>query len=212
MTTTKFIRDETALRDAIYALSLAEPAPNADTLDDLVRRYPEFASELTEMAVEIALDALCNNEEDQESAATTDTGSMVLKAMSRFQNRLHAAKGEKNPWAAQGDTRNPFAALNRAELRTLAQRLNASTVFVLKLRDRLIESETMTDGFKRRVADELKAPLDLVAVHFAGQPTVGTQAHFKADRKPEVIKKQTFDEAVRSSGLTDEQQTYLRSL
>ena len=212
--TAKFFRGDTALQDAFYALSLAKPAPNADALDELVRRYPEFATELTEMAVELALDALCDDEDGQESAATSDTSSMVLKAMSRFHNRLHAVKAERHTSTAtaQVEPRNPFAALNTAEMRALGQRLNATTVFVLKLRDRLIESETMTEGFKRRVADELKAPLDLVAAHFAGQSTVGAQVHFKADQKPEVSKKQTFEEAVRSSGLTDQQQNYLRSL
>ena len=107
---------------------------------------------------------------------------------------------------------NPFAQLSRPDLRLLGQRLNANTVFVLKLRDRLIESETLTEGFKRRVADELKVPLDLVIAHFEGQSTVGAQVHYKSDQKPEVIKKQTFEEALRSSGLTDEQQNYLRSL
>jgi hypothetical protein len=212
--TTKFLRSDTALQDAFYALSLAKPAPNADALDELVRRYPEFATELTEMAVELALDALCDDEDGQESVATTDTSSMVLKAMSRFHNRLHAVKTEQrtSTATAQVEPRNPFAALNTVEMRALGQQLNASTVFVLKLRDRLIESGTMTEGFKRRVADELKAPLDLVTAHFAGQSTVGTQVHFKADQKPEAIKKQTFEEAVRNSGLTDEQQNYLLSL
>jgi hypothetical protein len=212
--TTKFFRGDTALQDAFYAMSLAKPAPNAGTLDDLVRRYPEFATELTEMAVELALDALCDADDRQESAPTADSSSMVLKAMSRFHNRLHAVKAEQraSTATAQVEPRNPFAELSTAELRTLSRRLNATTVFVLKLRDRLIESETMTEGFKRRVADELKAPLDLVAAHFAGQSTVGAQVYFKADQKPEVIKKQTFEEAVRSSGLTDEQQNYLLNL
>jgi hypothetical protein len=212
--TTKLFRGDTALQDALYALSLAKPAPSADTLDELVRRYPEFATELTEMAVELALEALRDDEDGRDSPGAADTSSMVLKAMSRFHNRLHTVKTEQRASAAtaQIDPRNPFAALNTAEMRALGQRLNATTVFVLKLRDRLIESETMTEGFKRRVADELKAPLDLVAAHFAGQSTVGALVHFKADQKPEAIKKQSFEEAVRSSGLTDEQQSYLLSL
>ena len=212
--TTKFIRGDTALQDAVYALSLAKPAPNADALDELVRRYPKFATELTEMAVELALDALCSDEDHQEPEATTDTSSMVLKAMSRFHNRLHAVKAEQRTSTAttQVEPRNPFAVLNTVEMRALSQRLNATTVFVLKLRDRLIESETLTESFKRRVADELKVPLDLVVAHFEGQSTVGAQVHYKSDQKPEVIKKQTFEEALRSSGLTDEQQNYLRSL
>ena len=193
--TSKLVRGDAGLQDAFYALSLAKPAPNADALDELVRRYPEFATELTEMAVELALDALCDDEDEQESATAADTSSMVLRAMSRFHNRLHAVKTSEPASAAtaQVEPINPFAALSTAELRALGQRLNTNTVFVLKLRDRLIESDTMTEGFKRRVADELKAPLDLVAAYFTGQSTVGTQVHFKADQKPEAIKRQSFE-------------------
>ena len=47
-----------------------------------------------------------------------------------------------------------------------AGRLNANAVFVGKLRDRQIDPATMTPGFQKRVADELKAPLDVVVAHF----------------------------------------------
>src|ERR1700738_704686 len=119
--TAKFFRGDTALQDAFYALSLAKPAPNADALDELVRRYPEFATELTEMAVELALDALCDDEDGQESAATSDTSSMVLKAMSRFHNRLHAVKAEPHTSTAtaQVGPRKPFAARDTSDTPTL---------------------------------------------------------------------------------------------
>jgi hypothetical protein len=48
--------------------------------------------------------------------------------------------------------------------------------------------------------------------HFAGQSSIGTQAHYKAAQKPEASDKQTFEDALRSSGLTDEQQKSLLSL
>jgi hypothetical protein len=211
--TSKVVRGEARLEDAFYALSVAKAVPDAETLDQLVRQYPQFAAELTEMAVDLALDALCDNE-DANSSSPSEPSPAVLKAMSRFHNALHAVRSEPpGRRATTGEqAENPFAQLSRPDLRLLGQRLNANTVFVLKLRGRLIESETLTEGFKRRVADELKVPLDLVIAHFEGQSTVGAQVHYKSDQKPEVIKKQTFEEALRSSGLTDEQQNYLRSL
>ena len=46
------------LREAFYALSMAQRIPDAELLDDVVRRYPIYANELTEFAIELALDAL----------------------------------------------------------------------------------------------------------------------------------------------------------
>jgi hypothetical protein len=182
----------------------------------LVRNYPEHAAELTEMAIELALDALNDNEDngDNSSAAAAEASEAVSTAMSRFQNRLYqvrTAERASQTKAAVGP-RNPFALLDRAQLRALGQRLKANTVFILKLRDRLIEAETMTEGFKRYVANELKAPFDIVAAHFSGHAEVAAQASYKADQKPKAGKKQPFEEAVRTSGLSPEQQAYLRSL
>ncbi len=209
---TEFTRGDTSLQDAFYALSLAKPMPDAAVLDEVVRLYPKFSTQLTDMAIELALDALRGEPEDDSSISRAEIDSLVLKAMSRFQNRLHMVKAEAVAGKAKLEPVNPFAELSTAEMRALGQRLNANTVFALRLRDRLIDETTMSEGFKRRVAEELTAPFELVAAHFASRPTVSAHAYYKADQKPEVVKKQTFEEAVRSSGLTDAQQRYLLSL
>jgi hypothetical protein len=41
---------------------------------------------------------------------------------------------------------------------------------------------------------------------------MAAHAHYKAEQKPETRRKQSFEEAVRSSGLTPEQQAFLLSL
>ena len=51
----------TPLRDAMYAMSLAKPVPDAELLDEYVRLYPEHAEALTEFAVELAVDALLHD-------------------------------------------------------------------------------------------------------------------------------------------------------
>ena len=80
--------------------------------------------------------------------------------MSRFQNRLFAvrhseAAGSTTSPIVSAPVENPFTALDRAAFRGLANRLNVNTLFVAKLRDRQIDLNTMTTGFRKRVADEL---------------------------------------------------------
>lgn len=209
------------LREAFYALSDAQDVPDASLLDDMVRRYPEFGDELTEFAIALAVDALRGEHVIEAAEAALDptlVSPAVSRAISHFQNRLyevtvgaHATKAKRAP-ATSADATNPFLALPRQEFRALAHRLNANAVFVGKLRDRQIDPRTMTPGFQRRVAEELKAPLEIVIAHFAASQPALARQFFKAESKPSTGGQQTFEEAVRNCGLTDAQQQALLGL
>ncbi|MCE8522782.1 hypothetical protein KBY30_17450 [Ruegeria pomeroyi] len=209
------------LREALYALSIAKDVPDAALLDDIVRRFPQFGSELTNFAIAIAIDALHGDAVVEATEAALDPNVLspaVSRAMSRFQNRLHAVSEPAHLPAATGrsfstDAINPFASLSREDFRGFARRLDVSSVFVAKLRDRQIEPDTLTPGFQKRVADDLHAPLDVVVAHFAAAQggAVGPQ-FYKADGKPNNGGRQTFEEAVRSSGLSEAQQRALLAL
>jgi hypothetical protein len=206
-------RSPTPLRNVLYELALAKPAPDAALVDEFVRHYPEYAADLTEYAIKLALDAIAAHNEpiDMPVAITT---SSVSRAMNRFYNRLYTVRKEMDPETAKAApaVENPFATLTRSEIRALAQRLPANTVFIMKLRDRLITGATMTEGFLRRIADELGVLPEHIIAHFAAPAYIQSSAYFKADPKPEVGEKQTFEEAVRSCGLTPEQQYSLLNL
>jgi hypothetical protein len=64
----------------------------------------------------------------------------------------------------------------------------------------------------RFVADRLHVPVEVIAAHFAGQATMPRAQFHRADQKPEAGRQQTFEEAIRSSGLTEEQEKFLLSL
>ena len=78
------------LRDAMYAMSLAKRVPDAELLEDFVRRYPQYADALTDFAIELAIDALQYGEEvDEDLPPETEAISpAVARVMSQFQNRL----------------------------------------------------------------------------------------------------------------------------
>jgi hypothetical protein len=206
-------RSPTPLRNVLYEFALAKPIPDAALVDEFVRHYPEYASDLTAYAIELALDAIAARNEpiDQPSAVTAPS---VSRAMSRFHNRLHAVRKETDAEAAKAApaVENPFAKLTRDAIRALAQGLHANTVFVMKLRDRHISLETMTEGFLRRLADELGVRPETIVTHCAAPAYIQSSAQFKAETKPEAGEKQTFEEAVRSCGLTPEQQHSLLNL
>ena len=209
------------LREALYALAMAASTPDAQVLDEIVRQYPQFADELTDFAVELALDSLGEavSEAEDATADPSNVSPLVSRAMSRFHNRVYALRRAADT-APTGralpsePVYNPFAGLSREEFRAVAGRIGANTVFVAKLRDRQIDPETMTDGFKRLVANEVKVPVGLLFAHLAAtRGSTGESAQFyKADDKPKHDQQQSFADAVRSSGLTAEEQRRLLSL
>lgn len=209
------------LREALYALSIAKEVPDAALLDDLVRRFPQFGGELTNFAIAIAIDALHGDAVVEAAEAALDPNVLspaISRAMSRFQNRLHALSEPTGLQAVTDrsvstDAINPFVSLSREDFRGFARRLDANSVFVAKLRDRQIKPDTLTPGFRKRVADELRAPLDVVVAHFAAaQAGAASPQFYKADGKPNNGGCQTFEEAVRSSGLSEAQQSALLAL
>lgn len=208
-----------ALREAFYILSTAQDIPDAKLLDDVVRQYPHFGEELTEFAISIAVDALRGDCVVEAAEAAIDPSAVspaVSRAMSHFQNRLHAmttgAVQPKDMPANVPDAPNPFIGLPRTEFRAVAGRLNANAVFVGKLRDRQIDPATMTPGFRKLVSDELKAPLDVVVAHFAAQQAAPAGQFFKAEGKPSTGVQQSFQDAVQNSGLSEDQQRFLLGL
>ena len=208
----------TQRREALYALAMAENMPDAAVLDDIVRQYPQFSRELTEFAVELALDSLVEGGADEAVADPTTVSPAVSRAMSAFHNRLYGLRqaggaAEAEPAPSYDVAENPFLDLDRKELRAVAHRIGGSTMLVVKLRDRLIEPNTIPDGFKRRVSDELEVPVEVLTEHLEASPTDarGSRQFYKADHRPRQGGRQSFADAVRSSGLTDEQQRHLLS-
>lgn len=214
--------DTITLQDAFYSLSLEKRMPDADLLEEYVRLYPDYATELTDFAIELALDALRDTEvEDVSEERAGVTSPAVSKAMSRFENRLHETRREsdvqtesKKEQERTGPVENPFERLSRTEIREVTSKLKANGAFVAKLRDRLIDPADMTEGFLKEVAGALNTPTDDVRAHLFAIPSTDRVAlqFFRSESKPDHLIRQSFADAVRTSGLTDEQQDFLLGL
>jgi hypothetical protein len=104
--------------------------------------------------------------------------------------------------------------MDRARFRSVASGLHANNTFMIKLRDRTMEPDSVISrtGFFQKVAEEAGEPFDLVIAHFKGPQVIARGQHFKSDNKPALARWETFEEAVRNSGLSEEQQAYLLGL
>jgi hypothetical protein len=206
---------DTSLRDAMYAMSLAKRAPDAELLDQFVRQYPKHAEALTNFAIELTLDALEHGDEEVD-ATPNPISPVVSRVMSKFQNGLfemaHKRVAEQPMEIARAPTANPFASLDRKSYRALASHLDINTVLLSKLRDRQIEPTTIPRSFCKYVADGMEEDIDSLCAHFRGPPEAApAHQYFRAKDKPKISLQQSFEEAVRGSGLSEEQQRRLLS-
>lgn len=201
------------LSDVLYALALAMPVPDAKTLDEFVRRYPQHADALTDFAVQLALDAGIEVDEEDDETVDGLVSPAVSRAISHFQNIAFELEKSAGTGAAEA-VANPLARLSRDEFRAYAATLDVTPVFVMKLRDRQIEPDTIISrpGFCKVAADGLNIPVEAMIAHLGAEPAMPLQQRFKAEEKPVVPKRETFEEAVQSSGLTPEQQRRLLEL
>ncbi len=214
-------QSELFLQDAILELMEANRLPDAQLVEDIVSEYPDFAAEITEFAVELAIDMLVNSDRDEDAVVVQDDVSpLVSRALSNFENELFLRDDSSKSddviarVAPEVDSIDPFADMDRKSFSQFARSIHANKVFALKLRDRQIRPDTIPHRYFELISECLKIRLDQLFTYFNGQdrrPAMGTQ-FFKADDRPNHDLQQSFDEAVESSGLTDDQKRYLKSL
>lgn len=183
------------LQDALQELIESGEHPDAEALERIIARHPEHAAELTDFAVEWALQELLP------AGDAGDGASAVPAAMQRFRARL--AELDRDEAATEGMPADPFAARTPAELKALAASLGLDKTLVAKLRDRKIVAESVPAELRDGLAAELEVPPAAILGHLDRPAAVHAGASFKAAGKPEVGPKETFADAVRRSFLDD---------
>jgi hypothetical protein len=211
MTKSKRVREDKSVPgpsedEVLYQFAVAKEAPDAELLQEFVRRYPKHAAALRQAAVDLALDRAIDDAEAQSQEPVAASAEGVAKALRRFEEQRARIAAEAS---AQAGVDNPFLALDAAGMRRVVKQLDVSTPFLAKLRDREVLPETIPERVRRWVADVLEAPVDVLMAHLSAPRQAPAGAFWKADQRPEVRPQQTFEEAVRTSGLTPEQQRRL---
>lgn len=207
---------EPNLQDVFFELVSSVERPDAETLEDFVGRYPQFAAELTDFAVEWALQDLLPAEEssDEAGGAGDEPGtsavptSAVTTAMRRFRERLaelDQAAGAADGATVPGAGTDPFAGRGPAELARIASDLGLDKTIMAKLRDRKIVADTVPRALRQGLAEHLEVPLPAIAVHLSGPAVVQAGVSFKAPEAPRTGPKEPFAEAVRRSFLPEEE-------
>ena len=186
-------------------------APRPAILDAYCKRYPQFARELTDYAVEWLIDEALETAQPLPQAAASESNPLVSRALSRLYNRIRerdTAAGQAATQASQA--RNPFEGLVPARKRAICNELGIDMPLFAKFQNRLIEVETVPRAFVERFARSLEAGAETLLGYLKLPAMANAAADFKAKGKPSAnSQKQRFEDAVRASSLEDKQKQAL---
>ncbi len=177
-----------------------EQVQSRETLARYVREYPQYAQALIDCSIEIMLQAT------RDEGILTASQAAVDDAWDHFE----AAMDGFAP--VQVAPVNPFAKLNPAALRVLGVQLGINSLLLARLRDRAIDAATIPKRFVQRLAASLGVPHDDVAIYLGGRPTMASGQSYRSSEKPAVIEQISFEQAITTSQLTQQQQDALRAL
>lgn len=207
------------LSDVLYALALEHETPTVALIDEYRKRFPEYADAITEFAVKLIHEGLRPDEPDVEvNELNEPPNSIVMHSISHFRNALFEAAHQQRRDDAvalsrpEGAARfaDPFRDLSPKQFRQVAKGLDVTSLFLGKIRDRLIIADTIPLAFTQVVAGELGAPPEMLRAYLAAKPQSSSAVLFyKAVDKPTLHAPETFEEAVRTSKLSADQQVRL---
>jgi len=190
----------------------AAGGPKPTVLEAYCKKYPRYARELTDYAVQWLIgDAMAATEAGRDVVHNASS-PLVSKAISRFYNRISERDSAKEaaPQLSGTQAVNPFEELPLPRMRAIRDELGINTPLFGKFRNRLIDPDTVPPGFLERFARLLERTMDEFLGYLRLPPTVPAGADFKADRKPSVSsRKESFADAVGGSSLDEKQKLAL---
>lgn len=201
---------KTNLESVLFEFRVEAGAPRPGILEAYCRRYPQFARELTDYAVEWLIDEALATAAPAPEAAAPESSPLVSKAISRLYNRIREREAANDAArSAASQVRNPFEGLSLARKREIRNELRVNTPLLAKFENRLIDPGTVPRPFLDRFARLLESGVeDLVG--YLRLPPAMQAAEFKAQGKPAAAaRKESFEEAVRGSSLDDKQKKAL---
>ncbi len=186
--------------------------PKPAILEAYCRRYPQYARELTNYAVEWLIDEAMASAEAAGDAAVNGSSPLVSRAISRLYDRIREREsGNKAATPSPGQQAiNPFDGLPLPNVRAIRDELGINTPLFTKFRNRLIDPSTVPRAFLEHFARLLNRTAEEFRDYLSLPPTVHIGADYKAESKPTVTGcKKSFEDAVRGSSLDAKQKQAL---
>lgn len=183
--------------DEVLITFAIEPAHDRATLERYIAEYPQYTQALIDCAIELMLASTRPEAEPTRSEAVVD------KAWKQFQAAM--APIDEAPEIVI----DPFAKLGPASSKALAQRMDITSLFLLRVRNRAIAVVTYPQRFIQQLADELQTSPNALLDYLRTPPTMAPGLSFRSAAKPEVADQVSFEKAVETSQLSSTQKDAL---
>ena len=183
------------LEDVLDAYVASDDGPAA-SLDDWIRRYPQYEQELTEFAISWSMMESLPSEPDTEEVSV-DT--LVLRGMSVVQNLLHGQSLETTSVSVP-----PFESLlsegrvQGLEPRQFAQASRLGVSLLRKLDRRLIRYASIPRDAIRGLAEAMRSDEASVSAYLQQDPVLALATEHRSERAPVVGDRENFFDAVRT--------------
>jgi hypothetical protein len=182
--------------DILFCFSI-EPNHGAETLASYIKRYPEHALDLLDLAHELRLTAEDVAEPDPEPEDETHVHAAW---------EVYLACGE-----SPGNVEALFEAYEGQTFVKLARVMNVPRALLTAVRNRQVEPPSYPERFLRRLASAMGATFDQVYKYVQLPPILPSEAAFKATGKPSVQPQVPFADLVRDTPMADVQRQALTS-
>ena len=199
------------LESVLLEFRVEAGTPRPGVLEVYCRRYPQFARELTDYAVEWLLDEAMTI--DGASGDSSSASSpIVSRAISHLYNGIREKEARRKMVArtSDGSGGNPFRALAVPRKRAVCAQLGIDMTIFARLQNRLIDPLSIPQRFLERLATALQETMDDIMGHLQLPTMANADAEFKAEGKPSAgSSKERFEDAVRASSLDENQKRAL---
>jgi hypothetical protein len=181
-----------SLEDVLGAFSV-ESAPDRETLELYLRRYPQFADALIDLSRELH--------------RTLPSSAAPLPA--EHEAKIDAA------WRRHVEALSPpaqvdlFAALSTQELRDLSNALDVPRQVITAFRDRRVIMDSVPRHFLRRLAALVHQPLERLAASLVPATQPALARSYKSDTKPTAGEPVTFERLLIDAGVPDDKRAQL---
>lgn len=184
-------------RDAVLDAFASEAVHDRETLERYVRKYPDLAEELIDLASELRMSA---DLADVEDGPISDP-----KLNTAWENFLAAAPKAAATTAAV----DPFSQFRGVAFASLAAKMDVPRSILTAIRDRLVSPRTIPSGFLRRFAEATGSSMDVVKSYIAQESQAPLGLAFKSDQKPSQQGQTTFRKLVESTPMSESQRVLL---
>lgn len=193
---------ERSLEDVLNEYGASKSGPSHASLQEWIRRFPEYRKELTEFTVNWIM---MEHVPPPSEAQKVDHDTLVLRAMSIVQDRLHRATIEKR--AIKPNETDLLSECKRLglEVSTIASKCDLSIAIMAKLGRRLIKFASIPREAIRRIAAATGQTEKRVTESLKGPIVIADELRFSAKTRPKYPEEQEdFFEAIRMDGTLDE--------